>query len=110
MKVISLDMKHKVIRVPQNLHDDLVYLAGRKSLSQKEALSYAIRLAKSVEDSENQLKEGIDSLFAKLRGIPPESKREIAFQIRNQSRLIRGLSIMVEISEDLHELRFKDHP
>ena len=72
-------MKHKVIRVPQNLHDDLVYLAGRKSLSQKDALEYAIRLAKSVEDSENQLKEEIDSLFVKLRGIPQESKREIAF-------------------------------
>ena len=50
-------MKHKVIRIPHNLHDDLVYLAGRKSLSQKDALEYAIRLAKSVEDSENQLKE-----------------------------------------------------
>ena len=102
-------MKHKVIRVPQNLHDDLVYLAGRKSLSQKDALEYAIRLAKSVEDSENQLKEEIDSLFAKLRGIPQESKREIAFLIRNMSRLNRGLAIMVEIlREDLQELRFKD--
>ena len=96
-------MKHKVIRVPQNLHDDLVYLAGRKSLIKKDALEYAIRLAKSVEDSENQLKEEIDSLFAKLRGIPRESKREIAFQIRNLSRLNRGLSIMVEmLQEDLH--------
>ena len=102
-------MKHKVIRVPQNLHDDLVYLAGRKSLIKKDALEYAIRLAKSVEDSENQLKEEIDSLFAKLRGIPQESKREIAFLIRNMSRLNRGLAIMVEIlREDLQELRFKD--
>lgn len=102
-------MKHKVIRVPQNLHDDLVYLAGRKSLSQKDALEYAIRLAKSVEDSENQLKEEIDSLFAKLRGIPQESKREIAFLIRNMSRLNRGLAIMVEIlREDLQELRSKE--
>ena len=102
-------MKHKVIRVPQNLHDDLVYLAGRKSLIKKDALEYAIRLAKSVEDSENQLKEEIDSLFVKLRGIPQESKREIAFLIRNMSRLNRGLAIMVEIlREDLQELRFKD--
>ena len=103
-------MKHKVIRVPQNLHDDLVYLAGRKSLIKKDALEYAIRLAKSVEDSENQLKEEIDSLFAKLRGIPRESKREIAFQIRNLSRLNRGLSIMIEmLQEDLHEIRSKEH-
>ena len=57
-------MKHKVIRVPQNLHDDLVYLAGRKSLIKKDALEYAIRLAKSVEDSENQLKEEIDFISA----------------------------------------------
>ena len=101
-------MKHKVIHIPQNIYDDLVYLAGRKSLSQKESLSYAIRLAKSVEDSENQLKEEIDSLFAKLRGIPPESKREIAFLIRNMSRLNRGLAIMVEIlEEDIDEYRNK---
>ena len=96
-------MKHKVIRVPQNLHDDLVYLAGRKSLIKKDALEYSIRLAKSVEDSENQLKKEIASLFANLKGIPADAKREIAFQIRNLSRLNRGLSIMVEmLQEDLH--------
>ena len=81
MKVISINMKHKVIHIPQNLYNDLIYLAQMKSLSQKEALSYAIRFAKSVEDSETQLKKEIASLFANLKGIPADAKREIAFQI-----------------------------
>ena len=101
-------MKHKVIHIPQNLYNDLIYLAEMKSLSQKEALSYAIRFAKSVEDSETQKKKEIASLFANLKGIPADAKREIAFQIRNLSRLNRGLSIMVEIlQEDIDEYRNK---
>ena len=83
-------MKRRVIHIPQNLYDNIIYLAERKSLSKKEALSYSIRLAKSIADSENQLKEEINSLFSDLRGIPRESKREIAFQIRNLCRLNRG--------------------
>ena len=99
-------MKRRVIRIPQNLYDDIIYLAERKSLSKKEALSYSIRLAKSVLESEKQLEREITSLFTTLRGIPADSKREIAYQIRNMSRLNRGLKIMIEIlQEDLGELR-----
>ena len=58
--------------------------------------------------SSTQLKKEIASLFANLKGIPADAKREIAFQIRNLSRLNRGLSIMVEIlREDIDEYRNK---
>ena len=100
-------MKQKVIHIPQKSYDDLMYLAENHSLSKKKALAYSIRLAKSIADSENQLKEEIDSLFSELRGIPRDSKREIAFIIRNMSRLNRSLSIITEMQrEDIEEYKY----
>lgn len=100
-------MKQKVIHIPQNLYDDLIYIAKKKSLGKKEALAYAIRLSKSFLDSDQQLEGEIATLFAGLRGIPRDSKREIAFIIRNMSRLNRSLSIITEMQrEDIEEYKY----
>lgn len=101
----------KTIRINNTLNERVKDLANIKGISKKKAIDYAVRLSISIEESETQLKDEIASLFSGLQGIPRDSSREIAYHIRNQSRLIRGLAIMVEmLQEDLHELRSKGNP
>lgn len=101
----------KTIQVSDDVYRRIKNLADDKGLSMKKTVEYAVRVTISIDEAAGQLQGDKNNLFTCLRDIPSESRREIAFQIRNQSRLIRGLSIMVEmLSEDLHELRFKDHP
>lgn len=103
-------MKRKLIHIHQNLYDNLIDLSERKSISKTDALEYAVRLAISISDYEEQQKKDIENIVAKLRGLTTETRREIAYQIRNQSRLNRALAIMVEmLREDIEELRNKNN-
>ena len=97
-------MKQKPIYINNDVYEEIQKLSIKKGISINEALSYAVRLAKSIDDSEEQHKKEIETFLASLRGIPTESRREIAYCIRHLSRTNRSLLILVEmLREDLDE-------
>ena len=97
-------MKQNPIYINNDVFEEIQKLSIKKGISINDALSYAVRLANSIDDSEEQQGKDIETFLARLRGIPTDSRREIAYCIRNLSRTNRSLLILVEmLREDLDE-------
>ena len=72
-------MKQKPIYINNDVYEEIQKLSIKKGISINDALSYAVRLAKSIDDSEEQHKKEIETFLARLREIPTDSRREIAY-------------------------------
>ena len=97
-------MKQNPIYINNDVFEEIQKLSIKKGISINDALSYAVRLANSIDDSEKQEGKDIETFLARLRDIPTVSRREIAYCIRNLLRTNRSLSILVEmLREDLDE-------
>ena len=97
-------MKQEPICINNDVYEEIQKLSLKKGISINDALLYSVRLANSIDDSEEQHKKDIETFLARLRDIPTVSRREIAYCIRNLSRTNRSLLILVEmLREDLDE-------